>query len=40
MTAANSQVLRVRQPIFDHEQPVVGCELLCVGYAPSTDGED
>ncbi|NVK02510.1 MAG: HDOD domain-containing protein [Oceanospirillaceae bacterium] len=33
MTAANSQVLLVRQPIFDHEQRVVGYELLGSGSA-------
>ena len=33
MTAANSQVLLVRQPIFDHEQRVVGYELLGSGAA-------
>lgn len=33
MTAANSQVLLVRQPIFDHEQRVVGYELLSRGAA-------
>src|SRR5210317_455665 len=35
MTAANSQVLLVRQPIFDHEQRVVGYELL--GSGATTD---
>lgn len=33
MTAANTQVLLVRQPIFDHEQRVVGYELLGSGSA-------
>jgi len=33
MTAANSQVLLVRQPIFDHGQRVVGYELLGSGSA-------
>lgn len=31
MTAANAQVLLVRQPVFDHEQRVVGYELLGSG---------
>jgi len=33
MTAANAQVLLVRQPIFDHEQRVIGYELLGSGAA-------
>jgi c-di-GMP phosphodiesterase len=33
MTAANAQVLLVRQPIFDHEQRVIGYELLGSGTA-------
>jgi len=34
MTAATAQVLLVRQPIFDHEQRVVGYEILSSGAAP------